>query len=206
MIYTSERLKALIILSILLLGLSFVGNVSIATAAITETKVTAGDGAAGDFFGFSAAISGDTAIVGAKDHSHAGVITGAAYILERDQGGAGNWGETIKLTASNTRTSLRFGWAVSVSGDVAIVGAHGSTTDGTDTGEAYIFERDQGGVGNWGEVVNLTASDAALDDHFGTAVAVSGDTAIVGAKDNADAGSSSGSAYIFDRNQGGAGS
>ena len=62
---------------------------------------------------------------------------------------------------------------------------------------AYVFERDQGGPNNWGQVVKLTASDAAAGDEFGVSVAVAGDTAVIGAFLHDDAGLSSGSAYVF---------
>ena len=71
------------------------------------------------------------------------------------------------------------------------------------SGSAYIFERNTNGADMWGEVTKLTASDAAANDFFGTSVAISGDTAIVGANVNDDTGSDSGSAYIFERNTNG---
>ncbi|MEM6457722.1 MAG: hypothetical protein AAF772_21715, partial [Acidobacteriota bacterium] len=69
---------------------------------------------------------------------------------------------------------------------------------------AYIFRRSEGGADSWGQVTKITAADATTSDHFGRSVAVSGDTAIVGAYLDDDAGDRSGSAYIFQRNQGGA--
>jgi hypothetical protein len=49
----------------------------------------------------------------------------------------------------------------------------------------------------WTEQATLAASDAAAGDRFGLAVALSRDTALVGAYLDDDAGSSSGSAYIY---------
>ena len=49
----------------------------------------------------------------------------------------------------------------------------------------------------WMESHKLTASDAAAEDLFGSSVGISGNTALVGATGNDDAGSKSGSAYIF---------
>ncbi|HIF62631.1 MAG TPA: hypothetical protein EYQ35_00525, partial [candidate division UBP10 bacterium] len=86
---------------------------------------------------------------------------------------------------------------MAISGDTAIVGAPYDWDPPAPTtywsGSAYIYQRDEGGVNNWGEVKKITASDAAGGDQFGTSVAISGDTAIVGAWRNDDAGSDSGS-------------
>ncbi|MHC4698740.1 MAG: FG-GAP repeat protein, partial [Planctomycetota bacterium] len=103
----------------------------------------------------------------------------------------GQYTET-KLTASDAAALDMFGFSVSVSGDTAIAGAPNNDDDGSDSGSAYIFQRDEGGTGNWGEVIKLTASDAAAEDQFGYAVSISGDTAIVGAYVNTDHGSYSG--------------
>ena len=70
---------------------------------------------------------------------------------------------------------------------------------GTNAGAAYVFQRDQGGADNWGEVTKLTASDAQAGDQFGHGVAVSGDTAVVGANFEDAGGSNAGAAYVFGR-------
>jgi hypothetical protein len=163
-------------------------------------KLLPGDGAAGDYFGYSVSISGDTAIVGAMwdDDNH--LSSGSAYIFSRDQGGADNWGQVKKLLPSDGAAGDYFGRSVSISGDAAIVG----TMWDDDNGSAYIFSRDQGGADNWGEVKKLLPGDGAGSDHFGGSVSISGDTAIVAANGDDDNGSGSGSAYIFSRDQGGA--
>ena len=165
------------------------------------TKLTASDGATGDRFGFVVAISGDAIVVGADLEDERGADAGAAYIFERNQGGANNWGEVTKLTASDGAAGDGFGFAVAISGDAIVVGAVG---DNSNTGAAYIFERNQGGANNWGEVTKLTASDAAADDQFGFAVAINGDAIVVGADLEDERGADAGAAYIFERNQGGA--
>ena len=168
-------------------------------------KLTASDGAASDFFGSSVAISADTVIVGA--FGDAGTLSGSAYVFQRDAGGVGNWGEVKKLTASDAAAGDYFGWSVAISGDTVIVGAHQDDhlAGGNNSGSAYVFRRDVGGVDNWGEVKKLTAFDAGVDDLFGRSVTISGDTAIVGAERDKDAGNDSGSAYVFQRDAGGAG-
>ena len=166
-------------------------------------KIIASDAAGGDLFGFDVAISGDTIIVGANKNSDAGASTGSAYIFRKDHGGIDNWGEVKKLLASDAAASDRFGTSVSISGDTAAVGAYLNVVGGVSSGAAYIFGKDVGGSENRGEVKTLTASDAASGDRFGVSVSVSGDTAVVGANNNDDAGGDSGSAYIFKSDQGG---
>ena len=143
-------------------------------------KLLASDGQDVDQFGFSVAVSGDTAIVGATEEDARGTNAGAVYVFQRDVGGAGNWGEVKKLLASDAQDFDLFGWSVAVSGDTAIVGAPGEDTGGVNAGAAYVFRRDQGGAGNWGEVKKLTAADAQAGDFFGLGVAVSVDTAVLG--------------------------
>ena len=168
-------------------------------------KLTASDDSTADEFGFAVAISGDTALVGARSEDEAAIQAGAAYLFDRNHGGADNWGEAAKIIASDGATGDYFGFSVALSGDTALAGAYYDSDDGSWSGSAYLFERDQGGAGNWGEVKKLTASDAAENDYFGKSVAISGDTALVGADGDDDGGSQSGSAYLFERDQGGAG-
>ena len=172
-------------------------------------KLTASDGTSGDRFGTSVAISGDTAVVGAIfEDGGAGnpiLTAGAAYVFQRDEDGTDNWGEVKKLTASNAGAEDRFGISVAINGDTAVVGAHFEDTGGSDAGAAYVFERDEDGTDNWGEVKLITASDAAGGDEFGFSVAVSGDNAVVGAfRDDHSSLTAPGSAYVFQRNLGGA--
>lgn len=155
-------------------------------------KLTASDGTVDGWFGFSVAISGDTIVVSS---------IGRAYIFERNAGGANNWGEVKKLVPSES--SGVFGVSVSISGSTVVVGAPGQKD--TDTSAVFVFDRDQGGINTWGQVKKLTASDTTKSDFFGNAVAISGDTIVAGAP-GADVGANSdqGEAYIFERNQGGA--
>ena len=159
-------------------------------------KLTASDAETGDLFGVSVAVIGDTVLVGAFWEDAGGSNAGAAYVFQRDEGGADNWGEVTKLTASDAQAGDLFGENVAVSGDTAVVGANGNFF--SDPGAAYVYQRDQGGANNWGEVKKLTASDAQDFDEFGESVAVSGDTAVVGAFFEDAGGEDAGAAYVFD--------
>lgn len=158
-----------------------------------QAKLTASDGAPGDQFGISVAISGDTAIVGANQESAVGDNTGLAYVFTRS---GSTWMEVAKLTASDGAANDFFGSSVAIDGDTAIVGAVWDDDAGLQSGSAYIFTRTGS---SWTEQAKLTASDGAPNDWFGTSVSLSGETAIAGSPFNDDAGSNSGSAYIFAR-------
>ena len=170
-------------------------------------KLTASDGAVGDFFGYAVALDGDTIVVGAeRDTVGANFGQGSAYIFSRNQGGANNWGEVKRLTASDGLTNDGFGRSVAVDGDTIVVGAWADDVGANvNQGSAYVFSRNQGGANNWGEGKRLNASDGMAIDRFGQAVAVDGDTIVVGAwLDNLGANANQGAAYVFSRDQGGA--
>jgi hypothetical protein len=171
---------------------------------IHKAKLTASDGAEGDNFGLSVSVSDDTVVVGARYDDDHGTSSGAAYVFDRNQGGADNWGLVKKLTASDGAAEDYFGEAVAVAGDLLVVGASYDDDNGENSGSAYLFSRNQGGADNWGLVKKPTASDGAAGDAFGVSVAMDGDTVVVGAYRDDDYGTDSGAAYVFDRNQGGA--
>ena len=163
------------------------------------TKLTGSDAGADEEFGFSVAVSGDTIVVGARLEDAEGSSAGAAYVFQRAQGGADNWSEVTKLTASDAAAGDLFGFSVAVGGDTAVVGAYHEDAGGIDAGAAYVFQRDEGGVDNWGEVAKLTASDAQAEDSFGVSVAVTSNTTVVGAYTEDAEGTDAGAAYVFER-------
>jgi hypothetical protein len=165
--------------------------------------LTASDAASGDSFGYSVAINGNLAVVGAPGSDDAGESSGAAYMFSQSEGGADNWGEFKKFTASDAAAGDQFGCSVAISGHYGFVGANLSDGSGESSGAAYIFYRNQGGGNKWGELKKLTASDPAAGDNFGYSVALSGDYAVVGAWGDDDSGESTGSAYVFNRGSGG---
>lgn len=106
-------------------------------------------------------------------------------------------GDTIEqeITGTDSVSGDYFGKAVAVSGDTAVVGAFGDDDDGSYSGSAYIFHKD--GT-NWVPSGKITASDGASYDYFGFSVAVDANIIVVGARCDSDAGSCSGSAYVFE--------
>ena len=162
-----------------------------------ETKLTASDAAQDDLFGSSVSISGDVTVVGARlDDCAEGVECGSAYVYRFSQG---SWTEEQKLTASDANEQDWFGYSVSVSGDVAVVGAvYRECKEQFACGAAYVYRFHPGAPSLWVEEQKLTASDAAGHDLFGRSVSISGDTIVVGA-DYANCGIflSCGSAYVY---------
>ncbi|MHC4708044.1 MAG: FG-GAP repeat protein, partial [Planctomycetota bacterium] len=149
-------------------------------------KLLASDGASLDYFGTSVAISGETAVIGAYGDSDNGILAGSAYVFRFD---GSDWVQEDKLTASDGTNLDYFGWSVAASGDTVVIGAYGD--DPSETGAAYVFRFDGS---NWSQEQKLTASDGADDDYFGYSVAISGDTAVIGAyRDDPNGGS----AYVF---------
>jgi hypothetical protein len=158
-----------------------------------QDKITASDGAAGDEFGYSVAISADYAVVGACEDDDPGTDSGSAYIFKRN---GTNWTEQAKINASDGAAGDWFGVSVAISDDYVVVGAEGAGDADIASGSAYIFKRN--GT-NWTEQAKINASDSAAYDYFGRKVAISDDCVVVSAVGDDDAGSLSGSAYIFKR-------
>jgi hypothetical protein len=194
-----------------------------------QTYLKASNTSAGDSFGFSVAISGDTLVVGARweDSNATGVNgeqeneetsdSGAAYVFIRSNG---VWSQQAYLKASNTGINNNFGSSVAISGDTIVVGAEKEDSDATGvngaqdndnasgSGAAYVFTRSDG---VWSQQAYLKASNTGNNDRFGDAVAISGDTLVVGARSedsnatgvNGDgddnSADSAGAAYVFTR-------
>jgi uncharacterized protein (TIGR03437 family) len=140
-------------------------------------ELTASDGVAGDGFGYSVSVSGDAAVFGApaKDYNQ-NWEQGVAYVFVQSGGG---WSQQQELTASDGAWDNGFGSAVSVSGDVAVIGAASKTINyQAFQGAAYVFVQS---AGTWSQQQELTASDGAGNDQFGTSVSVSGVVAVIGA-------------------------
>jgi len=161
------------------------------------------DISAGEYFGHSVAVSGDYAFVGT-------VYDGSVYIYLRDLGGTENWGLLKKITSSDYQAQDRFGYALSVSGDILVVGASHEDTKATDAGAVYVFYKDEGGAGNWGEVKKIIPSDGRFNDCFGRYLEISGNLLIVGSPyndydvNNQNWVDDAGAAYIYEKDRGGA--
>lgn len=165
--------------------------VTIDPTFISETKLLAPDGDAGDSFGWEVAIDGNTAVIGAyRDDVGTTVNQGSVYVFT---GSGTDWTFQQKLTSSDGTEGDDFGTAVSIQGDTILVGASIKRIgDNTQQGKAYVFTR-SGTV--WTEQQGLLAGDGGIRDHFGSSVSLDGDYAVIGAKTDV----LKGSAYIFMR-------
>jgi cyclophilin family peptidyl-prolyl cis-trans isomerase len=163
---------------------------------IGQPIITASDGAAGDWFGYSVKMDSwykvKHTIISAPGKNGE---TGAVYIFEANSVDPNIWPQQAKLAASDAAAGDWFGNSVSMNNAYVIVGAYHKNNK---TGAAYIFK--ETGQSTWSQEAKLTASDAAADDKFGMSVAIDGDYAIVGSYLDDDNGTDSGSAYIFKRN------
>ena len=151
---------------------------------VQEAKLTADDAQEDDRLGRHVALDGDCALVaaiGVDDYR------GAVYVFRRTRD---DWVQEAKLEASDGEAAGRFGSAVALLDDLAVVGAYRDDDVAEDAGAAYVFQRTGS---TWTERQKLTASDGFASQRFGHTVALSDGVIIVGAP----AGDPPGSAYVF---------
>ena len=195
----------------------FVTSAHAQSQVVTEAaRPTPSASAAQAEFGFSVAIDGDTMAVGARGDGGAGAV----YFFERNEGGSEQWGLTQRLVSDDVAEGDRFGQTLALQGDVLAVGAPGdddinpSTAPGFNSvdasGSVYIFERNAGGLGQWGQVGKLVASNGDIFENFGYSLSLSSNILAVGQwREEKQAGSGgnapsvrsgtdSGTAYLFE--------
>lgn len=153
----------------------------------------------GSYFGKSVCIKDDYMIIGSESETDANGLNpiqgaGAAYLYAKNQGGPDNWGLVKKMVSPTREYREYFGSSVAIEGDYVVAGAYYAS-------RAYMFEKNSGGVNNWGPVA-LLLSQGTNFDTFGGDVAISGGYVVIGARsdDNVAIGPGlqhSGAAYIF---------
>jgi hypothetical protein len=153
-------------------------------AAALEQKLTASDGAAGDWLGNSVAIDGDTLVVGA---SYGNAKKGAVYIYQRL---GDSWTQTAKLTASDGTGGDLLGYSLAIDGDTIVAGAP-DDSGGTHASRGSVYTFARTGAAARTETAKLTASDGGEFHGLGQSVAIDGDTIV--------AGGNQGSVYTFAR-------
>jgi hypothetical protein len=148
--------------------------------------------AAGDYFGYSVAISGNIVVVGAYKDDTGATDSGTAYIFDATTG------SLLRTLANPTPASSDyFGYSVAVSSNSVVVGAYGDDTGASNAGAAYIFNATTGSL-----LRTLANPTPAANDYFGSSVAVSGNNVVVGAHQDDTGATDSGTAYIFDTTTG----
>ena len=142
-------------------------------------------------FGSFVALDSDTAIIGAV--TGLAIVPSAAYVFRRT---GTLWSQEQKLTPTDMADGQAFGSALAIQGELALIGALGDNEAGQQAGAVYEFIRSGQ---TWTQQQKFVAMDAASHDHFGTSLAMSGGTAIVGSAQDSENGFASGSAYVFSR-------
>jgi len=184
-------------------GAAYVFNFN-GTSWNEEAKLVARDGEKDDRFGVAVDISGATAIAGAVAAADG---YGAAYLFERNSTG---WFQTVKYEADFNASDPddaehKFGSAVAVSDNVAVVGAYHDDELAINAGAAFIYTR----LGDtWDEGVKIMAPDGSNEERFGISVDVSGNMVIIGSNfdsnfdedDSSNFEDKSGSAFVYIRN------
>ncbi|MFH6955349.1 FG-GAP repeat protein [Pseudoalteromonas sp. XMcav1-K] len=160
-----------------------------------QVKLTASDGAAGDLFGISLAIDGNTVLVGADLNDQQNNNAGAVYVFEFN---GVSWQQQAKLVASDGGDTDIFGVRVAIFGDTALISARRDDIEGVgkDAGSAYIFVRKNG---KWRQHQKLRSPDLKADDRFGRGVAIQGNTALVSAMHHDASGENAGAVYVFNK-------
>ena len=160
-------------------------------AKTPEARLAPNDAAIGARVGASVAVEKDLVVLGAPDDDEAGPFAGAVYVFARH---GQTWQKQAKLLGRTTDGFRAFGEAVAVSRDVIVVGA---PFDGGDaSGAVYVYAR----KGNrWIEQARLVPGDSAPNQLFGDAVAVDGNTLVVGAFLDGQRAPNAGAVYVFTR-------
>ena len=162
-----------------------------------EADLVPADSARFTLYGFDLALSGDLAAVGSPGARSGGVLTGAVYVFARD--GGGTWTEERKVVPPGVAAGDSYGNSLALDGDTLVAGAKLDDDFGTDSGSVYVFTRSGG---TWALEQQLFPDVTDADARFGSAVAISGDTIVVGAPHDRLDDLGVGAAYVFARSGG----
>ncbi|MBL1217062.1 MAG: hypothetical protein D8M59_06145 [Planctomycetes bacterium] len=160
---------------------------------VEEDQLRPMDNLGGDAFGCSIAASGRYMAIGACMEDTMGSGAGAVYIYEYEDS-IEKWVELSKFWASDGSTDEWFGEYLDMDGDYVVVGLYKDDPNGSRSGSAYIFQRSGG---YWNQMTKLIPSDGSTEYYYGSDVAISGNTVIVGAKWDWPGASRCGSAYVY---------
>jgi hypothetical protein len=175
------------------LGAAYVFERDAAGAWVQVAELLPDDGGFPDFFGSSVSLDGDRVLVGARSASGGAAQSGAAYVFERDATGA--WAQVAKLTHPGAQGD-RFGQAVQLDGDTALVSAPQGEGDVAGAGAVYVFARDA--AGTWSQTQRLVSPTGADGQFFGFVMSLDGDRALVTAPRDGN-----GVAHVFARDAAG---
>ena len=161
-----------------------------------QAKLLPSDGGISQRFGWSADVSGDSAVVGAIFGNGLASVSGSAYVFTRS---GTSWSQEAKLQAADGASSDWFSRSLAISGDTIAIGSAQDDDLGMNSGSVYVYDR----AGTlWSQTTKLLASDGATGDTYGEGLSLAGDLLVVGSPQDDDHGSSSGSAYVYRRTAG----
>ena len=169
-----------------------------AASANKIVQVFAAEGVGDDQIGVSVCVESDTAVVGATHADGRAVFTGAVYVFVRNADERKPWRLQRKLFAPDGAGNDRFGDSAAVNGDIAVIGAPSDDDHGTNSGSVYVFGRNVGGNGNWGQIQKIAPSDTKLGDWFGHSVGIWSNRMIIGAPHHSAFGAGEGTAYVYE--------
>ncbi len=157
-----------------------------------QARLLAASPAGSDFFGWSVALEGNTALIGAMQSDVAGSNAGAVYAFTET---GGSWAQTQVLTALDAGEGDNLGYSLAMWGGRAVVGAWSDDEIAANAGAVYVFAR---AGDTWFEEIKLVASDGALGDNLGGSVAVIDEVILAGARGvDLPGASNAGATYVF---------
>ncbi len=179
-------------------GSAYVYNLSGGTPTVPTHTLGNPGPAANDQFGYAVSISGTSLVVGAYQDDTGASNAGSAYVYNLSSGTP-----TVPThTLSNPGPAVDdfFGSSVAISGTRVVVGAYSDNTGAANAGSAYVYDVSSGTPTV--PAVTLNNPSPAVDDYFGSAVALSGTRVLVGAKLDDLGANDAGSAYVYEVSSG----
>ncbi|WP_249332002.1 FG-GAP repeat protein [Pseudoalteromonas rubra] len=167
---------------------------ALAGHSVAQDRLLANDGKAQDYFGYGAAIDGNTVLVGAHQADVNGIKDGGVgyvYVL-----GDKGWQQQGKLVAEPLFADGTLGGKVVLNNNIAMLGGMRRDDKGEDAGAVVAFERN---ADTWTQTQIFTAPDAKPGDAFGQSLALTDTTLVIGAPRNDTKANDAGAAYIFQR-------
>ena len=182
---------------ILLLTAAFGIALGTSNSAVAQVLNRLGEGS--HTFGDSVSVFGNIGFVGAWGEVNNGVNGGSAYVFRNLDNTTGTVFESARLVPSVGEIGGRFGFSVSLSNAIGLIGASSTNGQGTSSGSAYVYRNLDSASGLIAESAKLVASDAteSVESRFGEEVSISGNIGVVGALGDDENGSNSGAAYVF---------
>lgn len=162
---------------------------------VERARLTPSGPEAAHSFGYSATLSGETALIGAPSFQSQSSNSESAYVFIRTNG---LWRQQARLVSSSASSGATFGMSVALHGNTAVVGAPTEVQNGLQVGAAYVYLRE--GT-NWSRQARLVSPVPVAAGYFGASVAIHGNTAVVGSPRSSGftAPTQSGDAYVFVR-------